>query len=174
MDRLEVQYNFLDEELFDECYILSNKLYPENRTEQNYTKFRVNVLSWNTDVVLDSSHIFIYEIDNKENELLYNKLKNFIENKINRKLNYIMFVFYTPCSHIPFHNDSGHNGSVTIYLNENWNRNHGGYYIFELHNELRAIVPKKNMSIIQFGANFHSVSCTTRLSKIRRCIQCFF
>jgi hypothetical protein len=174
MDRLEVQYNFLDKDLFDECYILSNKVYPENKTVNLNTNFRLNVLSWDTNVVLDSSHILIFDIDNKENELLYNRLKHFIESKIKRKLTSIILVFYTPGSHIPFHNDYGHNGSVTIYLNENWDRNHGGYYMFELHNELRAIVPKKNMSIIQFGHNYHSVSCTTRLSKIRRSIQCFF
>jgi hypothetical protein len=174
MDRLEIHDNFLGEDLFHECSTLSNKVYPENKTVNIHTHFRLNVLAWDNNVVLDSSHILIYDINNKENEILFNKLKIFIESKIKRPLKSIVFVFYTPCSHIPFHDDSCYNGSVTIYLNEYWDRNHGGFYMFELNNELRAIVPKKNMGIIQYGGNTHSVSCTTKMSPIRRSIQCFF
>jgi hypothetical protein len=174
MARIEIHNNFLDEDLFNECSIFSNMLYPDNKNASINTQFRLNILAWHNSVVLDSSHIFLFEINENENKLLYDRLKLFIESKINRQLKSIVFVLYTPCSHIPFHNDSNHNGGVTIYLNEKWDRNHGGHYIFESNNELRAIVPRRNMSILQYGSNYHSVSCTTRLSEIRRTIQCFF
>jgi hypothetical protein len=174
MNRIEIHDNFLDDNLFNECYTFSNKIFPENTTEsQNNSKFRLNILAWYNKVVLDSAHILLFDINEHDNEL-YNILKRFIEDKIKRQLKSIVFVFYTPYSHIPFHDDSNHNGGVTIYLNEKWDRNHGGYYLFESNNEIRAIVPKKNMAILQFGSIYHSVSCTTRSSKIRRTIQCFF
>ena len=99
---------------------------------------------------------------------------NAIIKKTPHKIKCIMFYFYHPESHIPWHNDGNHNGGITIYLNDIWDKNNGGYFLFEHENTIQAIVPKRNMAVEQFGGVEHSVSPTTRLSDIRRTIQIFF
>jgi Rps23 Pro-64 3,4-dihydroxylase Tpa1-like proline 4-hydroxylase len=86
----------------------------------------------------------------------------------------MMFYYWTPGSHIPWHNDSIYNGGITIHLNENWNPDHGGIFLFEDGNNIRGIYPKINTAVEQFGKVHHCVCPTTTHSDVRRTIQFFF
>jgi Rps23 Pro-64 3,4-dihydroxylase Tpa1-like proline 4-hydroxylase len=175
--KLEIRNNFLNSELYDECIQFSKKIFTEQHTRIN-DNFRINLLAWESDIINDSNPIYIYDLyylfKESCNYDLYNKLFTFIKNNIGVNIKNLMFYFYTPGSHIPFHSDYPHNGSITIYLNEVWDKNNGGYFLFEYEDEIKTIIPEKNKIIIQYGNIPHSVSCTTKDSKIRRTIQCFF
>jgi hypothetical protein len=81
-----------------------------------------------------------------------------------------------PGSYIPWHSDNNHKGSLTIYLNQDWDIDTGGYFMFDHKdtNEIYAISPKKNAAIELSGIIKHTVSQTTKTSEIRKTIQVFF
>jgi hypothetical protein len=162
---LTVIENFLPEELYNECnrysiHLLQNK----NNT------FKTNYM-WDYNVRLDSNAVLVHTVTNIE---LINSVANIVKEKFSRDINNIMFYYWTPGSHIPWHDDAGHNGGITIYLNEFWDNNRGGIFLFDDGNNIRGIFPKKNRAIQQYGNIYHSVSPTTNQSDIRRTIQIFF
>ena len=105
---------------------------------------------------------------------LKNKILNTVKDKFKREIKGIMFYYWMPCSHIPWHDDSNHNGGITIYLNENWDKDHGGIFLFDDGKEIRGIYPNKNRAVEQYGGFSHSVCPTSMKSDIRRTIQIFF
>ena len=157
--------NFLPEELYNECnessiYLLKNKKYT----------FKTNHM-WDHDVRLDSAVVLVHDVSNQE---LICKVSNIVKEKFNREINDIMFYYWMPCSHIPWHNDEGHAGGITIYLNEQWDNNHGGIFLFNDGTKILGIYPNKNRAIEQYGNVYHSVCPTSMNSNIRRTIQIFF
>jgi len=171
--KITVYENYLDEVLFNECFQYSYYLFNSNNKNNDFNiNYRLNLTYWNNDIVHDSAPIYIIDINN--NNELYKKISKTIEEKNNKKIKCIMFYFYSSISHIPWHTDSKHNGGITIYLNKNWDKNSGGLFLYETENEIKAIVPKKNLAIEQFGGVPHSVSPTSMYSDIRRTIQIFF
>ena len=165
---IKVIENFLPYDLYNEC----------NETSKNLLKhgenFRTNQF-WDDDVRLDSSTVLIYKIFDEE---LKNKILNIVNNKLNRKINMcdvgLNFNYFMPCSHIPWHDDSNHSGGITIYLNEKWDKDHGGIFLFDDGKEIRGIYPNKNRAVEQCGGFSHSVCPTSMKSNIRRTIQIFF
>jgi len=164
MKNIEIIDDFLDEELFKECILFSIE-------NQKKDVFRTNYFSWNKNIVRDSNLVLISDLCNEQ---LHNKINDVIKTKIGVDTKCIMFYYWMPGSFIPFHNDAHHNGSITIYLNTNWNKNWGGLFLFEEDSIIKAIEPIGNRIIKQSNGLVHSVSCTTKLSDIRRTIQIFF
>jgi len=163
---LTVIENFLPEDLYKECNDYSNNL-----LKNDNNTFTTNYI-WDYDVRRDSNPVLVHSVTNIE---LINSIVNIVKDKLGRDINDIMFFYWTPGSHIPWHNDKDHNGGITIYLNETWNNNHGGIFLFEDgNNNIRGIFPKKNRAIEQFGNIYHTVCPTTNQSNIRRTIQIFF
>jgi len=78
-------------------------------------------------------------------------------------------------SYIPFHVDSYNDvyyGS-TIYLNDNWDKNYGGLYIYEDKDTLKAICPKYNLGIINSSKLLHATSIISNDAPLRETIQFF-
>jgi hypothetical protein len=161
---IKILENFLPHDLYNEC----------NETSKNLLKhgknFKTNQ-SWDDNVRRDSSTVLVYDIYDQE---LKNKISNTVKDKFKREIKGIMFYYWMPCSHIPWHNDASHSGGITIYLNEKWDKNHGGIFLFDDGKEIRGIYPNKNIAIEQYGNIRHSVCPTSMNSNIRRTIQMFF
>ena len=93
-----------------------------------------------------------------------------------------MFYYWMPMSHIPWHNDFIYSGGITIYLNEFWDINQGGIFMFSNcenkndigNNTITGIFPKRNMAVEQMGGILHSVCPLSKNSDIRKTIQCFY
>jgi hypothetical protein len=176
MKKIVVHENFFDEILFSECLLLSNELFSLSsleRREKNFNTFNINICTWSYNVVLDSNPIYTYTLDDSSE--IYRKILQTIRSKnILHTIKNICFYFYTQGSHVPWHNDLPYKGGLTIYLNELWDKNNGGLFLFEHENEIKALVPKRNNAIEQIGGVNHSVSPTTKNSDIRRTLQIFF
>ena len=162
---IKIIENFLPEELYNECneysmYLLKN----ENNT------FKTNHM-WDYEVRRDSATVLVHDVSNKE---LISKVSNIVKEKFDREINDIMFYYWMPCSHIPWHNDEGNVGGITIYLNEHWDNNHGGIFLFDDGAQIRGIYPNKNRAVEQYGNVYHTVCPTSMNSNIRRTIQIFF
>jgi hypothetical protein len=162
---VKVINNFLPEKIYDIYNEYSKKILKENKNicTTNYT--------WENELNQDSSPVLVHIVDNKE---IITSFSDIIKKKLNRDINNMMFYYWTPCSNIPWHDDSGSNGGITIYLNETWNRNCGGLFLYEDITTIYGIYPEKNKLIEQYGNVYHSVSPTTMRSDIRRTIQAFY
>jgi hypothetical protein len=156
--------NFLPEDLYNECNETSTNLLKQGKN------FRTNQM-WDYNVRGDSSTVLIYDICDQE---LQNKISNIVKDKFKREIKCMMFYYWMPCSHIPWHNDGSHSGGITIYLNEKWDSNHGGIFLFHIEKEVHGIYPNKNRAIEQYGNVRHSVCPTSMNSNVRRTIQIFF
>ena len=69
-------------------------------------------------------------------------------------------------------------GSLTIYLNDFWDKNWGGSFMYTLDEEVstnvNAIFPKNNLAIVQVNAGvWHCVSPTSLNAPIRMSMQMF-
>ena len=76
-------------------------------------------------------------------------------------------------SHIGWHNDGGHKSALTIYLNKEWNRNHGGLFLFDQEKGHGFLVPERNLGVYQMGGIWHAVSALTKTAPPRESIQIF-
>lgn len=165
--KIHIFDNFLDDELYNECYE-----YSISKLSSDKISFKTNH-SWDYRIVKDSNLVLInyLTMDNS----LYEKIKNIINKKcLIDKIKNIMFYYWMPGSHIPWHNDSGYNGGITIYLNKSWDEDWGGIFLLKDGNMINGIYPKQNRSIIQYGGVPHSVAPTTTNSDVRFTIQIFF
>jgi len=166
--------NFLSDELYTECF---------NYAMSKYTSddmvFKTNHV-WNNNIVFDSSPILIHTID--DNHSLCKRIRKSMFDNLNLSNKNISFLathfyFYTPGSHIPWHDDGIYSGGITIYLNKEWNDNWGGALIYKNYDSKMidgGVYPKQNRGIILCNKIEHSVMPTTKLSDIRISIQCFY
>jgi hypothetical protein len=161
--------NFLERELYLEVYETAKYLISDGRNNF-FTNFW-----WTKEIVQDSYPVLIHAI-NKQSEL-FHKLHQFIENKTNLKINEeseLMIYYWTRHSYIPWHNDGSHYGGLTIYLNDIWERDYGGYFLYEEQDEIKAIIPERNLAVLQIGGINH---CTTPVNfngNMRITLQVFF
>jgi len=169
--------NFLPEQLFKSCQNISDDL-----LTRNANSFTTNLKYWEDEIVKDSFPVLVHFI-NRESDL-YSVLKNGIENKTGYYVPNtaeIMFYYWTRYSYIPWHNDGIHDYTLTIYLNESWDKNFGGMFLYSdattveeiQNNDVKGIFPKRNLGVLQKGGTFH---CTTPVhynGNMRKTIQVF-
>jgi hypothetical protein len=162
-----IHSSFLQEELFMECQKQSCSFFNEKKLLQT------NHDCWHSNIIKDSNVVYIYRL--LENDPLYTKIRETIQIKLNiDKIKCIIFYYWSQNSHIPWHNDNTHIGGITIYLNEIWDKDSGGLFLFENDEIIQGIYPERNMCIQQQGNVNHSVSPTTSQSEIRSTIQIFY
>lgn len=105
------------------------------------------------------------------------ELKKQIQIEIESKIPYFvknMHINLIPnLSFIDWHRDSHCIAALTVYLNEKWNDNWGGYLIYEENDELKAIKPEKNLAIIQKTPLNHLVSMVNIGADYRISLQMF-
>jgi hypothetical protein len=173
--------NCLSESLFEETQSISKKLLNSGQNQ-----FTCNLKLWNENIVLDSFPVLVHTI--YDNTKLYGSLRDNILSVVNAqekikekygelKINgHIMLYYWTRFSYIPWHNDRTYDAALTIYLNDDWDRNYGGYFLYndENENEIKAICPNRNLGVIQYNQVHH---CTTPVNfngGIRYTLQVFF
>jgi Rps23 Pro-64 3,4-dihydroxylase Tpa1-like proline 4-hydroxylase len=160
--------NFLSEELYKECISTARHLLtiPNNLFFTNYW--------WNEKIIKDSFPVLVHSIASESE--LYHKLKSEIENKTGYYINSneLMFYYWTRYSYIPWHDDPHCDAALTIYLNEEWEPDFGGYYIYEdEENDLRAVTPKPNLALLQKGGMRHTTTPVNFVGFMRITIQVF-
>ena len=181
MLKIAIHDNFLEEDIFKSCCnrfdeIFSNKELFNNILDKKLTEYdaTVNIYHWIEYLVRDSSNI--YRVRIKNDDLLF----KYIEDTVKHKLDYshvknIWFTYFTQNSHIPWHDDGDKTAGITIYLNETWNKNDGGAFLFEdkIKNLIYACYPFRNRAIEQVGGVHHAMSCITSKADVRKTIQIF-
>lgn len=85
------------------------------------------------------------------------------------------YYIWQPMSGIAIHNDGGHKIGATIYLNERWHPNNGGWFVWydEEIKEWKTILPKENLLVINDNKEDHLVTPLPAASNyaVRQTIQ---
>ena len=159
---------FFTEELYEELINTA-----KNLLRQGGNTFGTNAW-WNPNIVKDSFPVLIHGIY-KDSEL-FAKVREQIEKKIKLavKDHDIMIYYWTRFSYIPWHEDQNYEGALTVYLNEEWQPDWGGYFLYEDNKqEIRAILPKRNFGLLQQGGIRHSTTPVNFDGGMRISIQVF-
>jgi hypothetical protein len=164
---IKVFDNFLTKDLI----FLTKGLCSSNLHEY---KWRTN-LSWNESIKKSSSTVLILSLTDEKN------LKDFLTKKFNFLFPQtkdcqisILYYIWSNLSFIPFLFDANKILSATIYLNENWNIDFGGLFLYEYLNEKKFVIPEFNKCVVNESLVYHGTSLTTSDAPLRETIQIFF
>ena len=107
-------------------------------------------------------------------ESLFKKISDYIEFEIGYKDVLCCYLYcWKQTSFIPWHTDAEHNAALTIYLNNFWDRDWGGYFMYYDNDDIKCIIPKENLAILQENNPLHSTTMTTPSSSDRITLQLF-
>lgn len=161
---IDIHNNFLDEILYAETIDFARGALATNNLACQQT-------IWDKSVIGNSGTILIHKLDLKDPFifLLKEKIKHSFTG-INCYIHY--FLQY---SYIPWHDDGGYAFAGTLYLNERWDRDWGGAYMYEDNNKnIHVEYPERNKLIIQHSNTWHSTTMVHPGADIRISMQFFF
>jgi len=157
--------NFLDIDFIND---IKKEVY-QNIGEPNWK----NSLCWDPSVRKSSTVVLIFGLNDFFKNELKNKFVYFFPELIN-KLIYVNYYIWPNLSFIPFHADGGKYMGATIYLNENWDKDNGGLFLYEDNEEIKAIIPEFNKCIVNDLKTNHATTLTTMGAPYRETLQIFF
>jgi hypothetical protein len=175
MNKKKISYfqEFFSPDLFKEL----QELAVSEITDPFSSISRTNAV-WHKDIVRSSMPVLVKDIENEE---LHSKLKSEIDAKTGKISENIMIYYWTRLSYIPWHDDNHAESALTVYLNETWDKDWGGYFMFEggqnfqnTESNIGVIKPSRNCAVLQEGHVLHSTTTTNLDAEIRMTIQCFF
>lgn len=146
-----------------------------NNSDPNVPNFTTSLTSWTKYLQNNSTPIIRYVL-NKNDDTLFQSLKKEIESKIPYYIDNMVIHFSPKLSYIPWHNDGHVIAALSIYLNKKWDVNWGGYFLYKLNDEIKAIKPELNLGILQEGGEKglpHCVTTTNIDADLRISLQLF-
>jgi len=135
---------------------------------------RTNFFGWDQTVIGVSNAIFFFTLpDDLKNKVI----EELLEKKVlpaRPKLMSANVALYSRNSFIPWHNDSSHSYSATVYLNKEWNKDWGGYLAYqEEGSEIKCFIPAYNSCVCYPTPLMHSVQLTALNAPMRESLQIF-
>tara|TARA_R100001510_G_C7532228_1_gene123202 strand:- start:41 stop:538 length:498 start_codon:yes stop_codon:yes gene_type:complete len=133
-----------------------------------------NHSSWDQRIIKDSARVEIFRLSDTEfKQQVINCYSNYFD--INKySTTYLNYYKWLPGSFIPFHNDDSSSLASTIYLNESWDKDYGGLFLYEQDTEIKGYVPKYNSAVINKNNVSHSTSIISPTAPKRETLQIFF
>ena len=161
--------NFLSENLL---ILIDNKINDIFNSKSERAIFSSSISHWSEYLKSSSTPILRYSMNESDFELV-NLLKKEIEKQVPYYVDDIIIHLFPKLSYIPWHDDGGHGAALTIYINEKWEPNWGGFFMYKINDDIWAIKPKRNLALLQKGGITHCVTTTNIDSDFRISIQCF-
>lgn len=168
---IDIKHKILSEKLFLKLQKYFNKIISNDIFD--FT----NKDRWDYNVKGESNLIKIHNLYIHNSELydqIYYELRNYFSDFSKDKVNFNLYV-WTPGSYINWHNDGDYKYGFTLYMNDNWNENNGGIFLYKDHKDnynVNGYIPQSN-SLVKVKNNFHSVTSITPNSPLRLTIQGF-
>ena len=145
----------ITDDLYQKCVDELNEKLSENC-------WKSSSLIWDADVKqgVEGSCV-ITPVSDTIHYLLEQELKLALPKYSKLEFNYYI---WQPQSGISWHNDKAPDRlfGASLYLNEEWFPNHGGWFIWEDEGGYRAIIPKKKFLVINNKYQHHCVTPVTR------------
>lgn len=164
--------SIINDILKEETFLKLQEFIKDKRNNKN-TNFFANTTFWDKDLVENSSPVLVYNFTNSDLEM-YKEITEELKSKVNLNIYSMIIHIWPPLSYITWHSDGGYEGGLTIYLNDKWNQNWGGYFMYKDYDGIRSIKPERNLGILQIGGVDHCVSTTNIGSELRYTLQIFF
>ena len=107
---------------------------------------------------------------------IYDIVKNKSEATFNLPINNIGIHYGAPGSYMGWHQEGqGYTGALSIYLNEKWDIQWGGYFCYEDDDGTYKLeIPKFNKAVFQKAKTLHCTTPVYENANIRKSIQVFF
>jgi hypothetical protein len=132
-------------------------------------------LSWDKRIVKSSSLVLIRHLDNVQTDFLKNRLIDLGIFPVKEEYTFkAMTYLWSPLSYIPWHEDKGWKGAATIYINQSWDENWGGYIMWEDEKGIHASAPSFNRMAVNSSNVRHCTTLTTKDAELRETIQMFW
>jgi Rps23 Pro-64 3,4-dihydroxylase Tpa1-like proline 4-hydroxylase len=161
------------ENFFEKEFLQETLKYVDDLLKNSNSKFTTSISSWSENIIENSLPVFTYSFSQNDQVFLL-KLKEKIEQKITQYIVVDVNLYLWPkLSYIPWHNDAEYKAALTIYLNQEWGKNWGGYLMYEENDEIKAIKPEFNLGVLQEGGVKHCVTTVNINAKNRITLQCF-
>ena len=165
---IEVIENILSDELLNKLheYVISNS--------HEYI-WRNATTAWPSDVSAGSVPVMIMNLDNFRDQLYSEVSKKVLGIKeLELELPFPMLHAIPPMGFMGWHEDYNP-VNVTIYLNEFWDKQWGGLFLYEENEQIKAIKPRFNTGVIVSMNQPHGVSMIPYTCPVNRySIQLFF
>ncbi len=165
---VKIYKKFLDQDLIDDVI----NYVKENRDNHIW---RVNQLSWDDSILGKGKEVSILNLEKfKDRFSKIYKDKKILNN--NLEIAGVFFYIWSRGSYIPFHNDGSHAAASSIYLNDVWDADDGGLFLWrDEQNNLNVVEPEYNKMVFNLNKTFHGVTMITPFSaQLRYSIQIFF
>ena len=135
---------------------------------------RTNLTSWNPELIGTSGAILLYDL---KDELLA-EVKEEVRKHISNIDEYgpltAMYVLGGRFSFIQWHNDTPHTFAMTVYLNEQWDMNWGGAFVYEdTGKQFITVYPEYNKSICFEPPVWHTTNMSNLQAPLRESLQIF-
>ncbi len=134
---------------------------------------RCNLDSWPMNVVKLSGAILLRDILGGRKLQLLEALAEFLPVDVSPDAVTITHTYMGRLAYIPWHEDTGYRFSMTLYLNERWERDWAGHLIVEEPEGLRAILPKFNSAVMFEPPVHHMVAMPSLDAPLRESLQIF-
>ena len=161
-------------EIISDC-LPTNLILEISKYAGGLKRHRTNLTSWPSGVVGSSGTILVFDIENDSE--LFAKLKTALLPMVGQEFESKKWIFTyavgSYISFIPWHGDDKHLRSMTIYLNEVWDKNWGGYFLYESEDGIRAELPTFNKGILFTPPLQHSTTMPTLNAPLRLSLQLF-
>lgn len=129
---------------------------------------------WDPDLITSQGDVDRYALDPTIDSEVYDIIYYRMKEEFNMTPKGIIFHYWNHRSYINWHEDASHGGAATIYLNEKWNRDYGGYFVYEKDNKFGLEIPKFNKCVFQSGGIPHATTPVADNAPIRKSLQVFF
>jgi len=144
-----------------------------NKYVDGQTSSRSNFSCWPKELLRSSGAVLVYDFPKEISDKIFEYVKVFAPELSNYEINHAMYQRWMPGSYITWHSDFSWKVAVTIYLNETWDKNWGGYFAYESGSEIKCIKPEFNVASKIFLPVEHTVFTVTPDAPPRNAIQIF-
>lgn len=165
-----------------------NAVFAYIEPQKNQFRWNANVLAWSPALLTgNNSAVLTHILPEDLTNAIYSELLNRGIIRHIPKDKVAMFYVWLPGSSITWHADYVDKNSITIYLNEAWNPDHGGYFCWKdwgddfpkgtytsPPRDCRMRMPEFNAYVHMTEAEWHTTTITAAAAPPRLTLQMFF
>lgn len=134
---------------------------------------RTNHTAWSDAIVKSSAAIIVFDLPDSLQTKIIAQANAACELVHKHQEIHAMYYAMLPGAYIPWHNDGDWRFGMTVYLNEDWDNDFGGYFAFNSADGIRCIKPEYNCATYISAPLDHCVFQTAPNAKTRKTIQIF-
>jgi hypothetical protein len=105
---------------------------------------RTNLTCWAKELVRSSNAVLVFDLSKDISTKILDYVKVFAPELNDFSFSGCAYQRWMPGSYISWHSDYSWKYAVTIYLNEKWDKNWGGYFAYEVDDGIKCIKPEFN------------------------------